>query len=125
MVSCFVAVMCQGNCTHELLIYTRLILDLARKHGGRGWLDYVWVFRQQIAANPAHSWATQTLSDGVPQSWGQATRITVVYGAHCARRQQTTEPLNVPSSLLSPRPALLAKPHLNPLKGSTDMTQSV
>ena len=57
--SCFIAYMavrCHDDNTRDLLIYTRLILDLARKHGGRGWLDYDRVFRQQIAANPAYSW---------------------------------------------------------------------
>ena len=59
-ISCFLtytAVRCRDEETHKLLIYSRLVMDLARKHGGRGWLDYDRVFRQQIAANPMFPWA--------------------------------------------------------------------
>ena len=60
-VSCFLsytAVRCRDVETRSLLIYARLVLDLARKHGWRGWLDYDRVFRQQIAANSGlFSWS--------------------------------------------------------------------
>ena len=42
-ISCFLtytAVRCRDEETCKLLIYSRLVMDLARKHGGRGWLDY-------------------------------------------------------------------------------------
>ena len=59
-ISCFLsfmAVRCGDPEMKALMIYARLVLDLARKHGGRGWLDYDRVFRQQIAANPSlFSW---------------------------------------------------------------------
>ena len=43
LISCFLtytAVRCRDEKTQAFLIYARLVLDLARKHGGRGWLDY-------------------------------------------------------------------------------------
>ena len=38
------------------MTYTRLVLHLAQKHGGTGWLDYDHTFRAQAAATPTTPW---------------------------------------------------------------------
>ena len=52
----YVAVKSTDDHTRDLLTYARLLLDLARKHGGRGWLDYDKTFRKQMACNPGYAW---------------------------------------------------------------------
>ena len=42
--------------TYDQLIYARLIVHEALWHGGRGWLDYDYLFRQQAALNPTLAW---------------------------------------------------------------------
>ena len=58
-ISCFllfIAVRCTDTEMRPLLIYAKLILDMARKHGGRGWLEYDNIFHQQMATNPVYTW---------------------------------------------------------------------
>ena len=38
------------------MIYALLIVHEALRHGGRGWLDYDHLFRQQAALNPSLAW---------------------------------------------------------------------
>jgi len=53
----FMAVQTSDPQTQQHLTYARLILDMARKHGGRGWLEYDKTFRRQMACSPDHaSW---------------------------------------------------------------------
>ena len=52
----YMAVRCPDNQTRDMLTYTRLVLHLAQKHGGSGWLDYDKTFRLQAASNPSLRW---------------------------------------------------------------------
>ena len=52
-ISCFlyfVAARSEDSVTRDLMAYGLIVLHLARKHGGRGWLLYDAAFRQQMAA---------------------------------------------------------------------------
>ena len=53
----FVAVLCPDPRTRELLAYGHIIMQLARSHGGVGWVVYDRRFRQQVAAGTPLSWA--------------------------------------------------------------------
>ena len=58
-VSCFLAFMAaKSDCqqTRDLAAYGQIIINLARKHGGQGWLAYDQLFRQQIAAGSPLRW---------------------------------------------------------------------
>ena len=48
--------------TRDLLAYGQLILLLARKHGGLGWVAYDHQFRQQAAAGSSAPWSELNLS---------------------------------------------------------------
>ena len=48
----YIAVRCPDEATRQLVTYTRLVLHLAQKHGGTGWLDYDHTFKAQAAAIP-------------------------------------------------------------------------
>ena len=52
----FVVVLCPYSRTRELLAYGQIIIQLARSHGGTGWLAYDCRFRQQVAAGTPLSW---------------------------------------------------------------------
>ncbi len=39
-----------------MLVYARLIIREAQRHGRQGWLDYDKVFRQQAALDPSMRW---------------------------------------------------------------------
>ena len=58
-VSCFLAFMAtkvDNKETQSLAAYGMLVIHLARKHGGRGWLAYDSMFRQQKAAGAPFKW---------------------------------------------------------------------
>ena len=40
----------------EMAAYAQLIIHLSQRHGGRGWLAYDRLFRQQAAAGCSHPW---------------------------------------------------------------------
>ena len=48
--------------TRDLLAYSQLILQLARQHGGGGWIAYNSHFRQQAAASATIPWSELNLS---------------------------------------------------------------
>ena len=50
------AVRCPDESTRQLVTYTRLVLHLAQKHGGSGWLDYDHTFRAQAASSAGVAW---------------------------------------------------------------------
>lgn len=59
-VSCFLAYMSASiDCkqTRSLAAYGMIVIHLARKHGGKGWLAYDNLFRQQMAAGAKLEWA--------------------------------------------------------------------
>ena len=59
-VSCFLAFVgakVDSKETRELAAYGQIIIHLARKHGGKGWLSYDRLFRQQVAAGSPIPWA--------------------------------------------------------------------
>ena len=53
----FVAVQIDHKPTRDFIAYGQLIISLWRKHGGRGWLLYDTLFRQQRAAGASYEWA--------------------------------------------------------------------
>ena len=59
-VSCFLAFMAtktEAKEVRELAAYGQMVLHLAGKHGGKGWMAYDKLFRQQQAAGAAMPWA--------------------------------------------------------------------
>ncbi len=59
-VSCFLGFLAtKVDCseTRELAAYGQIIVHLARKHGGKGWLSYDRLFRQQKSAGSEMLWA--------------------------------------------------------------------
>ena len=54
----YLAVRCSDQVTRDGLIYARLVVQEALRHGGRGWLDYDRLFRHQAALNPSLPWNT-------------------------------------------------------------------
>ena len=42
--------------SRQLIAYTQLVLDLARRHGGKGWLSYDCLFREHMAAGSKDKW---------------------------------------------------------------------
>ena len=58
-ISCFlyfVAARSEDSVTRDLMAYGLIVLHLARKHGGRGWLLYDAAFRQQMAVGSLLAW---------------------------------------------------------------------
>lgn len=53
----FMAVKLQSPEARNLIAYGQIVLHLARKHGGRGWVAYDNLFRQQMAAGAPLSMA--------------------------------------------------------------------
>ena len=58
----FVAARADLPGTRDLLAYGQLILQLARQHGGGGWIAYDNQFRQQAAAGATAPWSELNLS---------------------------------------------------------------
>ena len=57
---CFLTYLAVGTAdqtTRNRLVYAGLIVREALLHGGRDWLDYDRLFRQQAAVNPSLSWS--------------------------------------------------------------------
>lgn len=54
----YLAVLTTDAVTRDQLVYARLLIREAQRHGGQAWLDYDRAFRQQAAADPATSWNT-------------------------------------------------------------------
>ena len=52
----FVAVKVEDEKTRELIAYAQIILDMARRHGGTGWLAYDAHFRAQFFAGGIYKW---------------------------------------------------------------------
>ena len=50
--------------TRDLLSYGRILLNLAQRHNGQGWLEYDRAFRQQVAADPSIQWNNLNPSHG-------------------------------------------------------------
>ena len=53
----FVAAKVNHAETRELMAYGQIVLQLARRHGGLGWIAYDSQFRQQAAAGSVASWS--------------------------------------------------------------------
>ena len=53
----FVAAKVDSKETQELAVYGQITIHLARKHGGKGWLSYDHLSRQQVAAGSLIPWA--------------------------------------------------------------------
>ena len=52
----YLAVGAVDQSTRDWLIYAQLIVHKALWHGGRGWLDYDHLFRQQAVLGPTLAW---------------------------------------------------------------------
>ena len=52
----YIAVACPDGKTKDMLAYAHIVLHLAQKHGGMGWLEYDRTFCQQVAADPSIRW---------------------------------------------------------------------
>ena len=58
-INCFLtylAVRTQDTATRDQLMYSRLVLQEAARHGGMGWIEYYRVFRKQAALNSMLTW---------------------------------------------------------------------
>ena len=49
-----IAVSVEDRRAQHLAAYAQLIIHLSQRHGGRGWLAYDRLFRQQAAAGSSH-----------------------------------------------------------------------
>ena len=54
----YMAVRTSDQATRDRLVYSRLIVREALRHGGRGWLDYDRLFCQQAALDSSLPWNT-------------------------------------------------------------------
>ncbi len=52
----YIAVRCEDSAVRDMLAFGRIVLNLAQKHGGSGWLEYDRAFRQQSSADPSIRW---------------------------------------------------------------------
>ena len=52
----FIAAKTECSATRELVAYAQIVVQLARKHGGLGWLAYDQHFRQQLAGGSGAMW---------------------------------------------------------------------
>ena len=52
----FLAVSVKNQKAKDMAAYAQLIIHLSQKHGGRGWLAYDRLFRQQAAVGSNHPW---------------------------------------------------------------------
>ncbi len=103
----FLAAKTESQEAWELAAYGQLVIQLARKHGGKGWLAYDTLFRQQWAAGSALPWTeinTSLMAATVLGTGDEATGGKV--GALCSGSDhiQTECALNVLASehLFSP-----------------------
>ena len=53
--------------TKQLVAYAQIVIDLARKHPGAGWLTYDSLFRQQLNARASFQWHKVNPSSWLPQ----------------------------------------------------------
>ena len=81
----YVVIRSQEPRTRDMLAYARLLVREAQRHGGRGWLDYDRIFRQQAAIDPSLQWNTlhpsiqaATIVGGLP---GSGTFCTLCRGS--------------------------------------------
>ena len=52
----YAALRCPDKESRDRLVYARLVIREAQRHGGQGWLAYDRVFRQQAALDPSFQW---------------------------------------------------------------------
>ena len=52
----FIAAKTDCEATRDLAAYAQIVIQLARKHGGSGWIAYDQHFRQQMAGGAVGSW---------------------------------------------------------------------
>ena len=53
----FIAAKTDSSQIRDLLAYGQIIIQMARKHGGNGWKNYDYLFRQQLAAGSNAVWS--------------------------------------------------------------------
>ena len=54
----YAAVLCDNQEIRDILSHGRIVLTLAQRHGGLGWLEYDRAFRQQATADSSIRWNT-------------------------------------------------------------------
>ena len=116
-ISCFlyfVAARSEDSVTRDLMAYGLIVLHLARKHGGRGWLLYDATFRQQMAAGSLLAWtdlnasmmASTVLSAADPAGGHFCPLCQAVdhTRAECALAQLEPQAVKEPSREYRPKP---------------------
>ena len=98
----------------DRLTYARLIIRDAMRHGGRGWLDYNGLFRQQAALNPSLAWNalyTSLMASTILGQWsaGQGTFCFMCQGFNHTPSQCTLAFLQKPTQ----QDSLLGRPSSN------------
>lgn len=89
----YMAIRTSDPATREQLAYARTLIREANHHGGLGWLDYDWAFRQQAAVDHSLHWNTVSTIFG--QQSGEGTFYTLCKGVDHVRAQCA---LSVPSA---------------------------
>ena len=77
----YIAVRCPDEATRDRLSYARLVLHLAQKHGGQGWLDYDGTFRAQAASDPTLKW--NAINSSLMASAVLSSTSSGTYCHHC------------------------------------------
>ena len=101
-----IAVSVEDRRAQHLAAYAQLIIHLSQRHGGRGWLAYDRLFRQQAAAGSPHPWnqlapsliASTVMSSGHPKF----TPCELCNGADHSTTQCALFPASAASKTLPP-----------------------
>ena len=114
-INCFLtylAVRTQDTATRDQLMYSRLVLQEAARHGGMGWIEYDRVFRKQAALNSMLTW--NSLQPGLHASAILGQRSCNGVFVHYVRGQ-TIQSLSVRSHMYIILSHL--KPSIHPISG--------
>ena len=90
-VSCFLAFMAaktESKEVRDLAAYGQIVLHLAGKHGGKGWMAYDKLFRQQQSAGATMPWVELNPSATVLGNSGEQGRICTL----CMASEYSTRP---------------------------------
>ena len=108
----YITVLCPDEATRDRLIYAKLVLHLAQKHGGQGWLVYDDTFRAQAASDPSVKW--NAINPSLMASAVINSASTGTYCHHCQEvdhRPQDCALLAVDPALDSSTRARDRRPH--------------
>ena len=122
----FVAARADLPGTRDLLAYGQLILQLARQHGGGGWIAYDNQFRQQAAAGATSPWSELNLSlmaATVFAAGGEApARVCqLCFAADHTARDCALASLEVGRTTQGPPSGARASPHPRPYRAQDEI----